>query len=129
MIAPGAFAKSLASRQTSVKLLWQHDPAQPIGVWDEIAEDGSGLLVKGRLLTSVRGGAEAATLLAAGAQDGLSIGYRAVKSERAGPHRRLTEVNLWEISLVTFPMAPGARLTPGDTALAEAIRDAARAFR
>lgn len=129
IIAPGAFARSLAARETAVKLLWQHDPAQPIGVWDSVMEDARGLKVKGRLLTSVARGAEAAALLAEGALDGLSIGYRAVKSERAGPHRRLTEIDLWEISLVTFPMSPGARLTPGDNALADAIRDAARAFR
>lgn len=129
VIAPGAFAGSLRDRASSVKLLWQHDPTQPIGVWESIAEDEKGLRVTGRLLTSVACGAEAAALLAAGALDGLSIGYRAVKAERAGAHRRLTEIELWEISLVTFPMAEGARLTPGDNALVEAIRDAARAFR
>ena len=128
VIAPGAFANSLATRAASVKLLWQHDPSQPIGVWDSISQDARGLHVKGRLLTDIQRGAEAAALLKAGALDGLSIGYRAVKSDRRGPHRHLTEIDLWEISLVTFPMNAGARLTQPDSDLADAIRSAARAF-
>lgn len=128
IIAPGAFAASLDRRTASVKLLWQHDPAQPIGIWESITEDARGLQVKGRLLTSVQRGAEAATLLKAGALDGLSIGYRAVKSDRRGPHRYLTEIDLWEISLVTFPMNANARLQPQSDELADAIVSAARAF-
>jgi len=129
IIAPGAFRSSLANRSASVKLLWQHDPAQPIGLWDEISEDARGLRVSGRLLTGIRRGAEAAELLAVGALDGLSIGYRAVKADRSGPHRHLTEIDLWEISLVTFPMNAGARVKgPGDE-LAQALRSAADAFR
>ncbi len=136
IVAPGAFAKSLSNRAASVKFLWQHDPAQPIGIWDSIVEDEKGLRVRGRLLTALKRGEEAATLLAAGALDGLSIGFRTVKAERAGANRRLTQIDLWEISLVTFPMAESARLAPtgmpahqDDAAtLAEAIRAAASAF-
>ena len=99
-------------------------------------EDQRGLRVRGRLLTTLKQGEEAATLLAAGALDGLSIGFRTVTAERAGPHRRLTRIDLWEISLVTFPMADSARLSPAQTsaqsddaaALATAIRAAASAF-
>jgi len=128
VITRGAFAGGLAQRTASVKMLWQHDPAQPIGIWDSINEDERGLHVKGRLLTTVQRGAEAAALLKAGALDGLSIGYRAVKADRRGPHRHLTEIDLWEISLVTFPMNANARLQmPGDE-LAEALSAAARAF-
>ena len=129
IITPGAFAASLARRATAIKLLWQHDPAQPIGVWDTVAEDARGLHVKGRLLTDIQRGAEAATLMKAGALDGLSIGYRAIRADRRGPHRHLTEIDLWEISLVTFPMQANARLQPQSNDLAEALRDAARAFR
>jgi len=137
IVAPGAFAETLRARTASVKFLWQHDPAQPIGIWDTITEDSRGLRVRGNLLTDLRRGAEAATLLAAGALDGLSIGFRTVTAERAGPHRRLTRIELWEISLVTFPMADSARLAPAQdvampadaaTELADAIRAAAAAF-
>lgn len=134
VIAPGAFAKGLQARSTSVKFLWQHDAAQPIGIWDRIEEDARGLRVQGRLLTGLRTGAEAATLLAAGALDGLSIGFRTARAERRDGYRRLTEIELWEISLVTFPMSDEARVAPtlraaeDDPVLAEAIRDASRAF-
>lgn len=112
IVEAGAFAASLARLKAagrSVKMLWQHDPAQPIGVWGEVAEDPIGLRVSGRLITEVAKGAEAAALLAAGAIDGLSIGYRTIRAEKAGKGRRLIELDLWEVSLVTFPMLPSAR--------------------
>ena len=133
VVEPGAFAASLDRLRAagrSVKLLWQHDPAEPIGVWDSVREDERGLAVRGRLLTEVQRGAEALALLRAGAVDGLSIGYRAVKSgRRAGGGRSLLEVELWEVSLVTFPMLPEARASasqaePGEEALAAALADA-----
>ena len=110
VVQAGAYAASLAKGR-GVKMLWQHDPAQPIGVWDEVREDAKGLWVKGRLLTDVAKGREAASLIAAKAIDGLSIGYRTLKARKddAG-QRRLTELELWEVSLVTFPMLPEARV-------------------
>ncbi|MBN2630089.1 MAG: HK97 family phage prohead protease [Rhodobacteraceae bacterium] len=114
VVQPGAYAaslKRLAAKGAKVKMLWQHDPAQPIGVWDEVREDAVGLWVKGRLLTEVEKGREAAALLAAGAIDGLSIGYRTLKAERDGKGQRLlSELELWEVSLVTFPMLSEARV-------------------
>lgn len=114
VVQSGAYAVSLASiaaRSGSVKMLWQHDPAQPIGVWDEVREDGRGLWVKGRILTEVARGREAVALLAAGAIDGLSIGYRTVKARKDDKGGRiLAELELWEVSLVTFPMLPEARV-------------------
>ncbi|MEO0913017.1 MAG: HK97 family phage prohead protease [Pseudomonadota bacterium] len=115
-VVAGAYGASLARAARpggSVKMLWQHDPLQPIGVWDEIREDAKGLYVKGRILTDVQAGREALALLEAGAIDGLSIGYRtkrADKTETGG--RRLLEVDLWEVSVVTFPMLPEARVQP-----------------
>jgi HK97 family phage prohead protease len=113
-VAKGAYAAALAqmsARGTKVKMLWQHDPASPIGVWDDIREDGRGLWVSGRLLESVAKGREARALIEAGAIDGLSIGYRVVKSYRSTEGVRvLTEVELWEVSLVTFPMLSQARV-------------------
>jgi HK97 family phage prohead protease len=114
MVAPGAYAKSLASLTAegrNVKMLWQHDPAQPIGVWDEVREDAKGLWVKGRILSEVEKGREAAALLSAGAIDGLSIGYRTVNATRGAKGERiLQELELWEVSIVTFPMLPTARV-------------------
>ncbi|WP_370206527.1 HK97 family phage prohead protease [Pararhodobacter marinus] len=113
VVMPGAYSASLnrlAARGGRVRMLWQHDQAQPIGVWDEVAEDAHGLRVKGRLLTEVSKAREAAALIAAGAVDGLSIGYRTIRAEKLPEGgRRLLELELWEVSLVTFPMLPVAR--------------------
>jgi HK97 family phage prohead protease len=122
VVVAGAYAASLAALVASgrrVKMLWQHDPAQPIGVWDEVREDARGLWVRGRILADVARGREALALIGAGALDGLSIGYRTKRAERvAGGGRRLIEVELWEVSLVTFPMLPQARVS------AKAVDDA-----
>ena len=121
VVLAGAYATSLkkmAAADRRVKMLWQHDPAQPIGIWDEVREDATGLWVKGRLLPDVAKGREAAALLEAGAIDGLSIGYRTVKAEKDGKGQRLlSELELWEVSLVTFPMLPEARVSAKGEAL------------
>lgn len=109
IVAQGAFTRSLQSGRR-VKMLMQHDPAQVVGVWDEMAEDGNGLRVKGRLLTTVERGREARELVKAGALDGLSIGYRTVKSMDRGGRRVIMQADLWEVSLVTFPMNEAARI-------------------
>ncbi|PTT12688.1 HK97 family phage prohead protease [Caulobacter sp. HMWF025] len=109
--AAGAFAASLAETGAAgVKLLHQHDDAEPIGVWDEIVEDARGLFVRGRILRTAPRGRLVAALVEAGALDGLSIGFRQLKARQDGPLRVLTRVDLWEVSVVTFPMLPGARL-------------------
>ena len=114
VVAPGAYAdslKKLADSGRTVKMLWQHDPNRPIGVWDEVREDAHGLFVKGRILTELSLGQDVLTLVGSGAIDGLSIGYRTVKSEKADMGRLLKTLDLWEVSLVTFPMLPEARVT------------------
>jgi uncharacterized protein len=130
LVMPGAFAASLKAGRR-VAMLWQHDPREPIGVWDEVAEDGRGLRVKGRLLPEVARAREAAALIAAGALDGLSIGYRAVRAERDARGRRLLhEVELWEVSLVTFPMLGEARVAAkGDLPEVAALRGLAAALK
>ena len=133
VVAKGAYAKSLAAiraRGGSVKMLWQHDPAQPIGVWDEIREDERGLYVKGRLLPEVARAREAVALIEAGAIDGLSVGYRTIAAEKdAKGQRLLAELELWEVSLVTFPMLREARVAAkGETLDAAIWRDLARAL-
>ena len=108
-------------------MLWQHDPSEPIGVWDEVREDARGLWVKGRLLPEIARAREAATLIAAGAIDGLSIGYRTVRADRDNAGKRnLREVELWEVSLVTFPMLAEARVgAKVDAAIAASLKDLA----
>ncbi len=109
--AYGASLMALKAAGRGVKMLWQHDPAQPIGVWDDVREDGRGLFVKGRILQSVEKGREAIALIEAGAIDGLSIGYRTVKATKNTKGQRLLqELELWEVSVVTFPMLPSARV-------------------
>lgn len=114
VVEKGAYARSLlrlTAENRNVKMLWQHDPAQPIGIWEEVREDSKGLYVKGRLLDSVEKGREAAALIAARAIDGLSIGYRTLKAVKDQKGQRLLqELELWEVSLVTFPMLPSARV-------------------
>lgn len=128
-VQPGAYAASLGQGR-QIKMLWQHDPAQPIGVWDEVREDAKGLWVKGRLLTDVAKGREAASLVAAGAIDGLSIGYRTVKAQKNDKGGRLlSQLELWEVSLVTFPMLQEARVAAkGDDPAAATMRGLAKAF-
>lgn len=133
IVQKGAYAGSLtrlAAEDRQVKMLWQHDPAQPIGVWDTVREDGKGLYVKGRLLESVERAREAAALIAAKAIDGLSIGYRTVKATKNTKGRRLLqELELWEVSLVTFPMLPSARVgAKGETLESGDLRELAAAF-
>lgn len=138
VVRPGAFAASIAKRGTSgIKLLWQHQAAQPIGTWLEIREDARGLFVRGKLNLEVARARELLALVREGAVDGLSIGYRAEKArtDRKSGLRQLLQVDLWEISLVTFPMLPQARVTAVKHAafrsknLLDSIRNATRAMR
>lgn len=123
VVVPGAFGDSLARRgPAGVRLLWQHDPNQPLGAWAMLREDEKGLFVRGRLNPSVKRAREALALLRQGAIDGLSIGYRTVtaRTEARTGVRRLLRVDLWEISLVTFPLLPQARVTAVKASLASA---------
>ena len=79
-VMKGAFLKSIGKRGAAgIRMLFQHDPAAPIGVWREVREDGRGLFVRGRLMTEVAKGREVLALMRAGAIDGLSIGFRTVR--------------------------------------------------
>ena len=113
VIEKGAFTKSIKRRTNKgIKLLYQHKSDMPIGVFDEIREDDHGLVVKGRLALKTQAGAEAYELLKMGALDGLSIGFRVNPSEvsydKRNNKRMIKEVDLMEVSLVTFPMNPQA---------------------
>lgn len=110
IVMPGAFSDSLSRHKregTYPLMLWQHDTDEPIGVWDDLADDGKGLFAKGRLLVdqSVPEADKAHSLLKAGAVRGMSIGYREVDVAPSsnGEPRKLVKLDLMECSIVSFP--------------------------
>jgi uncharacterized protein len=107
VIRPGAFADAVSAGPGHLPLLWQHDPARPIGRVEHLAEDRRGLQVIGRLSA---GAGDAAALLRDGAVGGLSFGYRVRQASGRAGARELTRLELVEVSLVTVPMQPGARV-------------------
>jgi HK97 family phage prohead protease len=113
MVMPGAFRRTLKTRGVRrIPMLFQHDPAEPVGIWLELRENHRGLYARGRLIPDVSRARELLALLRAGALDGLSIGFKTVKG-RVDPKtrvRKLDAVELWEISIVTFPLLNGARV-------------------
>jgi uncharacterized protein len=114
IVMPGAFKSSLATRKIeNIRMLFQHDPAKPVGSWLEMIENERGLLVRGRLDHNVQRGRELLSLLESKGLDGLSIGFQTVKAarDRAANARLLLQIDLWEVSLVTFPMLAGARVS------------------
>lgn len=116
VILPGAFKASLdehAAAGTMPALLWQHRADEPIGIWIAMSEDARGLKVSGRLALDTERGREAHSLLKMGALNGLSIGFfaRQWEHDRGTDVRTLTDIELWEVSLVTFPANGKARVT------------------
>ncbi|WP_417491402.1 HK97 family phage prohead protease [Maricaulis sp.] len=110
VVRRGAFAASLRHR-TNVPMLFQHEASEPIGVWRELREDKRGLYVRGEILAEGPRGRTALSLVRSGAIDGLSIGFRTRRFSGRSPRgRELIELDLWEVSIVTFPMLPQARL-------------------
>lgn len=111
-IAAGAFKKSLAAIKKSgslVKMLWQHNPSNPIGVFETVQEDANGLYVKGALTLGVPQADQAYLLLKSGAVDAMSIGGR-VGARDPKDSNIITEIDLREISLATFPANDKARV-------------------
>lgn len=108
VIRPGAFTRALEKHGT-VPLLWQHKSAAVIGRIETIREDKRGLRVIGSLAADERG-RWAASLLKRRAAQGLSFGYRVRSAEQRQGHRELRELDLVEVSLVTNPMQPLARV-------------------
>lgn len=109
VVRKGAFARAVAAGPAGVPLLWQHEPGRPIGRIEMVSEDARGLRVIGRLSEHSAAGREAAALLKDGAASGLSFGYR-VRAGGGEAPRELTDLELVEVSLVTFPMQPAARV-------------------
>jgi hypothetical protein len=127
ILKKGAFTKSLTKRPASkVKMLYQHKTDEPIGIFTDMYEDNKGLYVKGQLAMGTQKGREAYELLKMGALDGMSIGFRADPdkqgyNENKRGVRTLKEVDLMEISLVTFPM--------NESALIESVKGNAKNIR
>jgi uncharacterized protein len=113
MVMAGAFAHTLSLRGIRrIPMLFQHDPAEPIGVWLELTEDSRGLFARGKLIPDVQRAREVLALVRAQAIDGLSIGFKTT-SARVDPRtrvRKIAHLELWEISIVTFPLLAGARV-------------------
>lgn len=131
VVEPGAFAASLARHKregTKPLMLWQHDPWSPIGVWEDLAEDGKGLWGKGRLVRGVRQADEALALLREKAIQGLSIGYREVEVEpdKERNVRRLKKLDLIEVSIVSMPANRRARV---ESVKSERMEEFARRLR
>ena len=123
IVKRGAFEKTLAdtaAKNRAIPILWQHRSDQPVGVYTEMKEDEHGLHVEGQLNLDVQQGREAHSLLKQGALSGISIGYNSVRYEtdvKSGI-RRLFELKLYEVSLVTFPACDSARVTDVKSILA-----------
>ena len=134
VVQAGAFAHSLRTRgPAKVRMLYQHFAHEPIGVWQVIREDARGLYVRGRLITDTQRDRECLALLGEGALNGLSIGFRTVRARRDAKTglRHLLEIELWEISVVTFPLLAQSQVTAVGAAAAAAneIRRATAALR
>jgi HK97 family phage prohead protease len=104
---PNSFKETLEERdiKKSIKLLWQHSAEEPIGYFDVIREDNVGLYVEGKILLDIEKGREAYSLIKTGAISGLSIGYNVKKAKFDDNNgtRIISKIDLWEISVVTFP--------------------------
>lgn len=109
----GAFTKSLAARTTPLPMLLHHDQRRPVGVWKEWDERPEGLHVKGALTLASRDAQEAYALAKDGALTGLSIGWSNGRGniDRTSGVRHIEEAELYEGSLVTFPMNEKTRIT------------------
>lgn len=129
MVMPGAFALSLARRRGRIRLLFQHDPKEPVGTWEAIGEDATGLFVAGRLVPGVPRADALRRLIDNRAIDGLSIGFRTVRATRAAGLRKLWQIELFEVSIVTFPMLEDARIAPSGLSTGAAIAAATNIIR
>jgi HK97 family phage prohead protease len=116
IVLPGAFKASIAEwkrKNQAVPMLWQHSSDAPIGIWDDLVEDDRGLSVKGSLIMDVPQAVAARALIKGRALSGLSIGYvtKDAEIDRGTGARKIKKVDLWEVSLVTFPMLPEAQIS------------------
>ncbi len=128
VMVSGCFKNSFNSIQ-DVKLLWQHDASKPIGLFHKIQEDSKGLYVEGEILTQIQQGKEACTLINEKIVDGLSIGFELRDKFFDKGIRYICDVELWEISIVTFPANNHARITSMDENIIDEIDKGVKALR
>ncbi len=115
IVRRGAFAASLLSlKDNTLPMLFAHETKEPIGVWHRMFEDATGLFVSGDIFLGDPRSDRTARLVRSGALGGLSIGYRTLRSKALNPGRELNELELWEVSIVAFPMLRAARITQID---------------
>lgn len=127
IVVEGAYKSSIKKggrNKNGIPMLWQHNSSDVPGVWTSLKEDNMGLLVEGQLLMDTQLGKETYSRLKAGAVKGLSIGYDVIEEEidRDNEIRYLKKLDLWEISLVTFPANINAGIL--EVKNAEAIKEA-----
>lgn len=114
VIVKGAFRKSIEAYQAKgkmPKMLWQHDRREIVGKFMEMREDDNGLWVKGKLILETSKGREAYALMKEGELDAMSVGFNIMEAGAGGRGRVIEEVDLWEISLVTWGANPDALIT------------------
>ncbi len=122
IVRRGAFSASLlAARPNRLPMLFGHETTTPIGVWDRAFEDKTGLFVSGFIIGGEKTADRTARLVRSGALRGLSIGYRTLREKKGQGGRELFEVDLWEVSIVAFPMLRAARITQIDDQFTEEI--------
>lgn len=110
LVVKGAFAKAISSG--NIKFLWQHDATQPIGIVNRVREDDHGLYAEVTINSQTQQGREAIALVKQGAINGLSIGFNIINADyNTKGQREITSLDLWEISLVTFPSNHQAQLS------------------
>ena len=120
IVRRGAFAASILSLKTGhLPMLFGHETKRPIGVWERIFEDRTGLFVSGYILLGEKNADRTAKLVRSRALSGLSIGYRTRRTKNSEHGRELLEIDLWEVSIVAFPMLRSARITQIDDILDE----------
>ncbi len=114
VVLKGAFQSLFEKADSIIPILWQHDTRQPIGSASHFKEDDSGLYMKANLVLEVQKAQEARALSKAGVVTGLSIGYTinkgGVNYDKEKEVNLLTDLKLWEVSLVTFPANTEARV-------------------
>lgn len=124
-ILKGAFEKTIKKRKGDIKMLWQHKVDEPIGNFIYLREDSHGLLVKGKLMLDVQRAKEAYALLQSGVINGMSIGYAVLEADYNDEIgvRLIVEVDLFEVSLVTFPANEDAVITSVKNSEISTMRD------